>query len=73
MRTNKIGWLEFNWKTTIGKWICSKKGHIKGKFGRCKRCVKLVDESLYPPTKVNCRSSWEIFIDEEIERINNEN
>jgi len=39
---NKIGWLEFNWKTIIGKWWCKTHPHIKGNAGRCKRCLKLL-------------------------------
>lgn len=61
MKTKKIGWFEFNWKTTIGKWICSKIGHKKGKYGRCKRCLILMDKSHEPPEQYNCRCSWKLI------------
>lgn len=48
----------WNWKLSIGRWICKRKGHTKGKFGRCNRCLILMDKSMYPPDNVNCRSSW---------------
>ena len=43
MSTNeKVGWFEFEWKTTLGKWVCRWFGHSSKEWQRCKRCLCLL-------------------------------